>query len=1154
MDEQMPITAYHGSPHQIGDEGFSNERIGTGTGVQAYGHGHYFNETEPVAQSYRDDLSSQKAMVEGQKSYGNESPAHEILSESNWDIDKAIENAHNHLHHFTHVERSASRINLLNEAIAQLNNWKNKSSVQKNTGHMYEVAIHAHPDHFLDWDKPLHEQSEHVKNAMSERSGLFEKGSLYTGKDLYRIFEDMHGDDSEKASNELRNKGIYGVKYFGDTSRSGLKKPTQNYVVFDPKDIEIKRRYAEGGYIHKGDGGEIDQPITAYHGTPHDFEQFDTSKIGTGEGAQAYGHGLYFAEHEPVAKEYRDRLTDRTSSFRVGNIDMPKWILRGIESAPDRNAAIEKHRQDFLKRLDEDTKDAETSSQPWMSAARISSHKDILAGLDQLQHGSDVPHTKGRMYEVHIDAHPDHFLDWNKTIGEQSNHVQKALNGKHSFSGDQPVGAALKRAYENELYGGDIAGKDRAKPYEVSEALSNLGIKGIRYLDFGSRDGTEKPTHNYVVFDHNRVSIKRKYEQGGRVAYQKGGKVEGAIWHEKDVYGNGGNIEEYRGEHQAPSRDDGVGVPLHNTTGVYPADLYGPNGLHYYGDKTDPIDQESYRHTVRLKGKPEAPVKIYRAVPHEPSSQEKLAKLESDMAAYQRRRTLPKDAGTTNGSQWYDNAYDLREKLRTQPIEPAPSTATINPGDWVTPSRAYAKLHGDSVLRGKYKILSKTVKAKDVFTNGDSLNEWGYDPEIPKAHGGAIPHGNPQRNANLAAFQEGNHPDVPHVLYHGTGGDFSVFNPQQRSDSVRSIFLSQTPEFANQFASEKNKNSSIMPVHVSLKNPFDYKNPDLVQKFLSDLVKDKDFMENFSGNEFNEFKKGLLEGHWHQVEDPWVQDAIKKRHDGFFAQGNGNRFLSVYKPEQIKSAIGNNGHFDPHDPDITKSSGGEVIPHGDPRRDENLARHMEGSKTPPVLYHGTNVWNEDGKQLGDIKTFNRHASVDTVGRKPSLDTLGNWFTSNPSEGGASMYAGSHGTVYPVHVSLKNPHVTSFDMMQRRARMLANGVDDNRRLGEKEVDAYRAWLKSNGKDGIRFTRDKSGELSNQDVWVALEPHQIKSAIGNNGNFDPSNPDITKAHGGSIAKTLQPVHNPAIVEHVLNKVGAALPALDPSLMAAKAGRRY
>ena len=53
-----------------------------------------------------------------------------------------------------------------------------------------------------------------------------------------------------------------------------------------------------------------DEPgITAYHGSPHDFEQFDMSKIGTGEGAQAYGHGLYFAEAEPVAMEYRDKLT-----------------------------------------------------------------------------------------------------------------------------------------------------------------------------------------------------------------------------------------------------------------------------------------------------------------------------------------------------------------------------------------------------------------------------------------------------------------------------------------------------------------------------------------------------------------------------------------------------------------------------------------------------------------------------------------------------------------------------------------------------------------------------------------------------------------------------------------------------------------------------
>ena len=61
--------------------------------------------------------------------------------------------------------------------------------------------------------------------------------------------------------------------------------------------------------------------ITAYHGSPHEFDEFDTSKIGTGEGAQAYGHGLYFAESEPVAKQYRERLgkTQETSGETIAD-------------------------------------------------------------------------------------------------------------------------------------------------------------------------------------------------------------------------------------------------------------------------------------------------------------------------------------------------------------------------------------------------------------------------------------------------------------------------------------------------------------------------------------------------------------------------------------------------------------------------------------------------------------------------------------------------------------------------------------------------------------------------------------------------------------------------------------------------------------------
>ena len=53
--------------------------------------------------------------------------------------------------------------------------------------------------------------------------------------------------------------------------------------------------------------------MTVYHGSPHKFDKFDASKIGTGEGAQAYGHGLYLAENPGVATDYARALGPKTA-------------------------------------------------------------------------------------------------------------------------------------------------------------------------------------------------------------------------------------------------------------------------------------------------------------------------------------------------------------------------------------------------------------------------------------------------------------------------------------------------------------------------------------------------------------------------------------------------------------------------------------------------------------------------------------------------------------------------------------------------------------------------------------------------------------------------------------------------------------------------
>ncbi|MEB3269991.1 MAG: hypothetical protein VKJ09_15730, partial [Leptolyngbya sp.] len=91
-----------------------------------------------------------------------------------------------------------------------------------------------------------------------------------------------------------------------------------------------------------GFGGQVDDAaryfymdedgaLRLFHGSPHDFDRFDMSKIGTGEGAQAYGHGLYFAESPDVARAYRDTITKNQA--RSGGISARTAIAEAFQSS-----------------------------------------------------------------------------------------------------------------------------------------------------------------------------------------------------------------------------------------------------------------------------------------------------------------------------------------------------------------------------------------------------------------------------------------------------------------------------------------------------------------------------------------------------------------------------------------------------------------------------------------------------------------------------------------------------------------------------------------------------------------------------------------------------------------------------------------------------
>lgn len=210
---------------------------------------------------------------------------------------------------------------------------------------------------------------------------------------------------------------------------------------------------------------------------------------------------------------------------------------------------------------------------------------------------------------------------------------------------------------------------------------------------------------------------------------------------------------------------------------------------------------------------------------------------------------------------------------------------------------------------------------------------------------------------------------------------------------------------------------------------------------------------------------------------------------------------------------------------VAKAAGGEVLPTDHPDRAANLAKHMEGSKTPPVLYHGTNVHDEpmgeNTRPLGDIDTFDRHAAYKAFNRPEGMDAIGSWFSETPGDHKEDKPgAGQYGDlIYPAHVRITNPwRPKNFDhFLDEMHRAAGRDPKKQRPRGRGSVSELRDKLIRAGHDGIYF--DQPLDHKNQSpTWVAFHPHQIKSAIGNNGQFDPNNPNITKAEGGGV-KTIK-----------------------------------
>lgn len=190
---------------------------------------------------------------------------------------------------------------------------------------------------------------------------------------------------------------------------------------------------------------------------------------------------------------------------------------------------------------------------------------------------------------------------------------------------------------------------------------------------------------------------------------------------------------EYRGEHTAPGKDGGS--PLHDLTsaGTYPEDIYSMEAARYYGDHGgDGRDHSLVSYIQRFRNRPNKPVKIYRAVPFKKGPDKEIAELEKQKAYILKHGRIPPGVDTpldkTRYYEFLSKTIERIQKYQLPNYQPEKTNLKIQPGDWVTIERRYAVEHGQAHLKGEYKILSKTVPAKEIYTDGNSLYEWGWEP------------------------------------------------------------------------------------------------------------------------------------------------------------------------------------------------------------------------------------------------------------------------------------------------------------------------------------------------------------------------------------------------------------------------------------------
>nr|DAK24928.1 MAG TPA: crystallin beta/gamma motif-containing protein [Caudoviricetes sp.] len=249
----------------------------------------------------------------------------------------------------------------------------------------------------------------------------------------------------------------------------------------------------------------------AWHGSPYDFDVFDLGAIGSGEGNQAHGWGLYFAKTKEVAQAYKDvlgvdsvEITSGDTKYRLN--DDIEWYDDKTKSIIDADSPLsmaltalseEGNKAKAIKNLTDFINSKKDNKSDYV----VAQIKRAKQAVQILKDGNFDTHQWNTMFEVDIPEN-EYLLNEQKNIEKQSQVVKNAISqisnelNSSVLNNSNLSGKEFYKLLSKKLGGDKLA----------SQKLSDFGIKGITYK--GEQDGV-----CFVVFDDKAIKVIQKYNQ-----------------------------------------------------------------------------------------------------------------------------------------------------------------------------------------------------------------------------------------------------------------------------------------------------------------------------------------------------------------------------------------------------------------------------------------------------------------------------------------------------------------------------------------------------------------------------------------------------------------------------------------------------------------